>query len=158
MASRRTEWDAPTTAYRGAPRSSVGPWKFLLLTALGMAASVTTAIFWGSFWIGKIVSRLDRIEKDMSGYDARLDQLARDRARRPRRGGELAELEEANERVENFVLRRDLDEVGQGNGRHQVATFRTAAVTASIVRTSRNRTPVTGVMPTRIVTTSVERL
>jgi hypothetical protein len=46
------------------------------LAMIGIGSTVATAIFWSSFYIGKIMSRLDRIDDSIKDHEARLDRLA----------------------------------------------------------------------------------
>jgi hypothetical protein len=47
-----------------------------VLAIIGFGSTVATAIFWSSFYLGKIISRLDRIDDTIKDHEARLDRLA----------------------------------------------------------------------------------
>ena len=44
------------------------------LMVLGGASSITTAIFWGAFLIGRLNSRIETVEKDCVGLGNRMDR------------------------------------------------------------------------------------
>jgi hypothetical protein len=44
------------------------------LMVLGGASTLTTAIFWGSFLLGRLHSRMEDVEKGVIGLGARMDR------------------------------------------------------------------------------------
>jgi len=48
----------------------------LVLAIIGLGSTVATAIFWSAFYLGKIISRLDRVDDTIKDHEARIDRLA----------------------------------------------------------------------------------
>jgi len=46
-----------------------------VLAVIGMASTIATGIFWAAFYLGKIMSRLDRVDDAIKDHEARLDRL-----------------------------------------------------------------------------------
>lgn len=45
------------------------------LAAISVAASVTTAIFWGAYLLGKLVGRVERAEVRLDDHDRAIQEL-----------------------------------------------------------------------------------
>ena len=45
-----------------------------ILMVLGGASTITTAIFWGSFLLGRLHSRMETVEQDIVGLGNRMDR------------------------------------------------------------------------------------
>lgn len=46
-----------------------------VLAAIGVASSVTTAIFWGSYLLGKLVGRIERVEQRVDDHETEIREL-----------------------------------------------------------------------------------
>lgn len=45
------------------------------LAAISVAASVTTAIFWGAYLLGKLVGRVERVELRVDDHERDIQEL-----------------------------------------------------------------------------------
>ena len=45
-----------------------------ILMVIGGASTITTAIFWGAFLLGRLHSRMDDVEKGVTGLSNRMDR------------------------------------------------------------------------------------
>lgn len=46
-----------------------------VLVVIGAASTITTAIFWGAYMLGKLVGRVDRVEERVDGHDKVIERL-----------------------------------------------------------------------------------
>lgn len=69
-----------------------------VIYAFSVVASVTTAVFWGSFLLGKLYARMERMETRMGDVEHRMDKA----------GERMSDLaNEVQAFPDKFLLRRD---------------------------------------------------
>lgn len=46
-----------------------------ILMVIGGASTITTSIFWGAYALGKLMTRVERVEQRVEEHEQRLDRL-----------------------------------------------------------------------------------
>lgn len=52
-----------------------------ILMVIGGASTITTSIFWGAYALGKLMTRVERVEQRVEDHELQLNRLSGDRYR-----------------------------------------------------------------------------